>query len=245
MLNCRRSWILMALTVTGVGCGAATGVAPTTMNIMVDPQIYGSGIRAAVVQSDLNTGIFAPALSVNTGTPPAPLVVPTVAFPAYTFNEVQIGGVWYINPGYMGGADFAAVNKTFNIPGLAPYGRPGKWYLSALVYSSQGIQLRIGDSVTVGVPPATVSFTVTPTIAAHITAYTIAHELGWHVVGNHTLEGSGPPVHIGVNDWNVIIPPTAAAPGVPAKPLYITNGTFPPFLNAENEALQLQMGYLQ
>ena len=88
-----------------------------------------------------------------------------------------------------------------------------------------------------GIPPP-VTFKMTGTVLAHVTSYTIAHEVGWHKAGGTFGEGSvtGPGaagVHLGVNDLEIIIPNG-----------FVVNGMFPPYLNPENQALQLCMGYL-
>ena len=159
--------------------------------------------------------------------PPAPLANPATAFPLYRWESAEgAEGLAYAG---QGSADFVVKNAAWDLPGpLGAFGRSASQYNAALLHS-EAIKRLFGELQTVG----GVTFKVTKEVASHMAAYTIAHELGWHKIGGQDGEGSAPPVHIGVNDWTVIIP---------AELVY--NGIFPPFLNKENEKIQLQMRYL-
>jgi len=198
------------------------------MNLYLDNQILEQ-VEAQTVRDGLLT-IFQTAFAVNTGIAPAPLLQPPMGFRAYPGDPVDGQKIAFIT---QAGNDFVAVNKEFNIQGLQPFGRPGIWLNSCLVYSTMGIQNTIGQQYNVGPPSA--PFTVTSRIAAHLTSYTVAHELGWHVIGDHGGEGDpNPTIHIGVNDWAVLI-----------NGGFILNGRFPGFLDGENRRLQKQMGYIR
>ncbi|MBN1630615.1 MAG: hypothetical protein JW990_12680 [Thermoleophilia bacterium] len=245
------------VVVACAGCGKETAAGPVTMKIYVDPAAWKGGenndhilLETGVVEQDLIAifGTNAFAVTVD-GQPPAPLVDPPVDV-IWCREDGEGDEDWAKHWNGSGWArakaenEFIVVEKDLSIGvGLYAFGKQEADFCHVMARDhklEKGI-VSLTDGRYREAPKSRTTradlsseLWCTPTVVAHIFAYTVAHEIGYHQVGGHTWEGSNDPVRMGCGYWWWIFEDPAG---------YIRNGTFPPWEDEQIEELQKRMGY--
>ena len=222
-----------------LGCpGPKTGVAPMTMIVYAEPSIFPMNVGEADRDISLDsTGqglfkIFEIVFGTNTGVPPAALANPHINWGAgWPWNPTTVGNTSYAFVGQTL-ADFAARNGGGVFDG--PSGMQASELNSCIVFKTSIIS-HAGEQRTYGQPPKVVTVTLTKQVLGWWTAWTIAHEIGWHKIGGYQVHPVDGTVHLGFNNPDLIFPANLCWTGIFPTPA---------FPNEVTRKWQLQLAYL-
>lgn len=238
------------------GCGKRAEVETKTLEVFLHPDVY-AGLDQYNIETDLETLFVANAFTVELdGQAPAPLAGP--ALEVHWCNQAEWDELW--DQREYGGAVY-------------PEQEPGQFFVNEApiqylgVIQGFGTCLNHDNAVQLWVQmdnheqegsirsfegeridselldyEIDQAFTWTKRDTERAVALTIAHEIGWHKIGGHgptmippsSGEGGIDPVHVGSGKsgcWGAFID------------YGLRDGTFPPWLDDEIEAIQKWFGY--